>query len=409
VIATEEAAVTERAPRCWLAASLGLILAASACAPAGGARTGQAPASAAAPAANAPAPVAAAPSASEAAPPAASEAARPAAVQRLVDGARAEGELNLVLSSSFFKRGEALPQIEQVFNQRYGLNVRIQRTVGPTMPQLAALVGQEVQAGKRPQTDLFLGSDIHIATLHRAGALEAVDWRALDSRIPAAAIGEGNVGLAYGSSYSGMTYNLNLVPAAEVPSSLHSLLEPKWHGKIASTPFAAGFPQLARTTAWGEQRTREYVQALADQVGGLIRCGENQRLLSGEFVLYALNCGVAADLAAHRDGMPIGVVIPTDALAVSYYAWGVPKGSAHPNAATLFALFMVSDEGQRLAYSADFMDLHLLPGSQSVAIVKPILDQGGKLMGEDAMVQMTAYGADSGRLETELQRMIAKQ
>jgi iron(III) transport system substrate-binding protein len=330
-------------------------------------------------------------------------------VQRLVDGARAEGELNLVLSSSFFKRGEALPQIQQAFNQRYGLNVRIQRTVGPTMPQLAALIGQEVQAGKRPQSDLFLGSDIHVATLLRNGAVEAIDWRALDERLPAMAVAEGNAGLAYGSSYSSMTYNQGLIPAAEVPSSLQSLLEPKWKGKIASTPYAAGFPQLARTSAWGEQRTREYVQALADQIGGLMRCGENERLMSGEFVLYALNCGASADLAAHRDGMPIGVVIPSDAPAVSYYAWAVPKGSAHPNAATLFALFMVSEEGQRLSYGADFLDLHLLPGSQSVAIVKPVLDQGAKLLNADAMVQMTAYGADSGRLETDLQRMIAKQ
>ncbi|HLH25001.1 MAG TPA: extracellular solute-binding protein [Chloroflexota bacterium] len=382
-----------------IAASLCLLVAASACSPAASAPTGQAPASAPAPSATAPAAVAAPNGA----------ATWPPAVQRLIDGARAEGELDLVLSATFFKRGEALPQIQQAFNQRYGLNVRIQRTVGPTMPQLAALLGQEVQAGKKPQTDLFLGSDIHISTLLRAGALEPIDWRALDSRIPAMAVSEGNVGLAYGSSYSGMTYNQNLIPPAEVPSTLQSLLDPKWKGKIASTPFAAGFPQLARSTAWGEPRTTAYVQALADQVGGLMRCGENERLLSGEFVLYALNCGVASDLAAHRDGQPIGVVIPTDALAVSYYAWGVPKGSAHPNAATLFALFMVSDEGQRLSYDADLMDLHLLPGSQSIGIVKPMLDQGGKLMGEDAMVQMTTYGADSGRLESELQRMIAKQ
>jgi ABC-type Fe3+ transport system substrate-binding protein len=314
-----------------------------------------------------------------------------------------------VLSSSFFKRGEALPQIEQAFNQRYGLDVRIQRTVGPSMPQLAGLLGQEVQAGKKPQTDLFLGSDIHIATLLRSGAVEAIDWRALDDRLPAAAVAEGNAGLAFASSYSSLTYNQSLVPAAEVPSSLQSLLEPKWTGKIASTPYAAGFTQLVRPTAWGEQRTKEYVRAFADQIGGLMRCGENERLMSGEFVLYGLNCGASADLAAQRDGMPIGVVIPADAPSVSYYAWGVPKGSAHPNAATLFALFMDSEDGQRLSYAADFLDLHLLPGSQSVAIVKPLLEQGIKLMNEDAMVQMTTYGADSERLETELQRMIAKQ
>jgi iron(III) transport system substrate-binding protein len=392
-----------------LAVSLCFLLAASACGPATSAPS--APAAGGAPAGAA---VSAPPPAPASAAAAGSSTGVGAtqwspAVQRLIDGARAEGTLDLVLSASFFQRGEALPAIEQAFNRHYGLNVHIQRTVGPSMPQLAGMVGQEVQAGKKPQTDLFMGSDIHIATLLRAGALEAIDWRALDDRIPAMAVGEGNVGVAYGSSYSGMTYNLNLVPPAEVPTSLQGLLDPRWKGKIASTPYAAGFPQLARSTAWGEQRTKDYVRALADQAGGLMRCGENERLLSGEFVLYALNCGVASDLAAHRDGQPIGVAIPADAPAVSYYAWGVPKGSAHPNAATLFALFTLSDEGQRLSYEADFMDLHLLPGSQSVAVVKPILDQGGKLMGEDAMVQMTAYGAESGRLETELQRMIAKQ
>jgi len=296
----------------------------------------------------------------------------------------------------------------RAFNAHYGLNTTIRRTVGPSMPQLAATLGQEVQAGRKPQTDLFLGSDIHIATLHRAGALETVDWQALDGRIPATAIAEGGAGIAYGSSFSGMTYNESLIPAAEVPRTLESLLEPRWKGRIASTPYAAGFPQLARATAWGEPRTVEYVRKLSDQVGGLIRCGEYERLLSGEFVLYALNCGVASDQVAHRDGMPIGFSIPADAPAVSYYAWGVPKGSAQRNTATLFALFMVSEEGQRLSYSADFMDLHLLSGSQSIALVKPLLDQGIQLMGEDAMVNMSQYSAESARLEKTTQDLLAK-
>ena len=164
-------------PRCRrLTTLLGLVLLVVSCAPVGGPRTG---------------PATSAPTAT--APPA-SAAAWPAAVQRLIDGARAEGELNLVLSASFFKRSEALPQIQDAFNQRYGISVRIQRTVGPTMPQLAALVGQEVQAGKKPQTDLFLGSDIHIGTLVRTGALEPIDWRALDDRIPPMAVAEATSG-----------------------------------------------------------------------------------------------------------------------------------------------------------------------------------------------------------------------
>jgi iron(III) transport system substrate-binding protein len=335
-------------------------------------------------------------------------AATPAALQQLIERARAEGELNLVLSPTFFRGGEALPEIERAFNSHYGLNTTIQRTVGPTMPQVAATIAQEVQAGRKPQTDLFMGSPFQLATLLRAEALEAVDWQALDSRLPALAVAEGNAGVAYISSYSGMTYNQQLIPAGEVPRTLESLLEPKWKGKIASTPYAAGFAPLARATAWGEQRTVDYLGKLRDQLGGLIRCNEYERLLSGEFVLYGLNCGVASDQVAHRDGMPIAFSIPADAPQVGYYAWGVPKGSAHPATATLFVLFLVSEPGQRLSYSADFADLHLLPGSQSIALVKPLLDQGVRLMGEDEMLKLSGDAVESGRLEKVIQDLLAR-
>ena len=55
------------------------------------------------------------------------------------------------------------------------------------------------------------------------------------------------------------------------------------------------------------------------------------------------------------------------------------------------------------------VDLHLLPGSQSVALVKPLLDQGGRLLGEDGMVQMSKYAAESSVYEKEYARLIAKQ
>lgn len=334
---------------------------------------------------------------------------RSPAVQKLVDGARAEGELNLVLSSSYFNEGQALPEVEQAFNSYFGLNTKINRVVGPSMPQMAGRVAQEVQNGRTPQTDLYHGSDEHIASLLAADALQPIDWRALDERIPANAIGENNVALAYGSWFPGITYNQSLVPPADVPKTLADVLDPRWQGKIASTPYAAGFYRLALANEWGERPTTEYVQRLADQVGGLIRCGENPRLLSGEFQMLVLNCGVNVDQRSHRDGLPLNFVIPADAVRVSYYAVGVPRGSAHPNTATLFALFLLSEPGQRISYASDFLDLHLLPGSQSVGLVKAARDQGGRLLGEDGMVYLSKYAAESSVYEKEYARLIAKQ
>ncbi|HLH24287.1 MAG TPA: extracellular solute-binding protein [Chloroflexota bacterium] len=352
-----------------------------------------APAAAAAPAA----------SASQAAP------MHNAAVQQLIDGARGEGELNVIWSSSFFHGGDALPEIVQAFNAYYGLNTRINRTVGPSMPQMAARLIQEAQAGKPPSTDLYHGSDEHIAMMLAADVLQPVDWRALDPRIPAEAVAEKNVAVAYGTWFPGITYNEQLVPASDVPRTLKDVLDPRWKGLVASTPYAAGFYRLALSNEWGGDATTAYVQQLADQVGGLIRCGEYERILSGEFLLHALNCGVNVDQQQHADGKPIGFVIPADAIHASYYTFAVPKGSAHPNTATLFALFMLTEEGQRLSYQADFLDLDLLPGSGTAALIKPLLDQGNRLMGEDGMVQMSKYADESAKYERELARILAKQ
>jgi iron(III) transport system substrate-binding protein len=202
-----------------------------------------------------------------------------AGVRELIEGARSEGELQLILSPSMFDRGEALPRFQQAFNDYYGLNITFTPSFGPSQPQLAATIAQAVQAGRRSPTDVYFGSDLHIGTLLKAGALEAVDWHALDDRIPRMAIAEGNVGLAYGSSFQGIAYSQNRVAPAEAPRTLQEVLDPKWKGRVASTPYAAGFPQLARATAWGEARTTEYVRQLADHISGLIRCGEEERLL----------------------------------------------------------------------------------------------------------------------------------
>jgi iron(III) transport system substrate-binding protein len=391
-------------------AAVGVCLWLAACAGGASRPTGAAPA-ASAPAAGPQS--GSAPSAAVAAQPAAaSQTAAPAhnaKVQKLIDGARAEGELNVILSSSFFHGGEALPEVQQAFNSYFGLNTRINRTVGPSMPQMAGRLIQEAQAGKAPSTDLYHGSDEHIAMMLTADILQSVDWRELDPRIPAQAVAEKHVAVAYGTWYPGITYNDSLVAPSDVPRTMKDVLDPKWKGRIASTPYAAGFYRLALSNEWGGDATTAYVQQLADQVGGLIRCGEFERILSGEFVMHAMNCGVNIDQQQRADGKPLNFVIPSDAIHASYYTFAVPKGSAHPNTATLFALFMMSEQGQRLSYRADYLDLHLLPGSGTAALIKPLLDQGSRLMGEDGMVQMSAYAAESAKYERELARILAKQ
>ena len=56
----------------------------------------------------------------------------------------------------------------------------------------------------------------------------------------------------------GFTYNTNLVAANEVPQRVEDVLNPKWKGKIASTPYAASFDRLA--LIWGEEKTTSFIR-----------------------------------------------------------------------------------------------------------------------------------------------------
>ena len=58
-----------------------------------------------------------------------------------------------------------------------------------------------------------------------------------------------------------------------------------------------------------------------------------------------------------------------------YYYFAVPKNAPHPNAAKLYAVFQMTEEGQRLSYETWKTDLHFLPGSRMGAMVEGYLKQ----------------------------------
>src|SRR3712207_9168827 len=74
-----------------------------------------------------------------------------------------------------------------------------------------------------------------------------------------------------------------LFPYTTLFRSMADLLKPQYKGRIASTPYAAGFDWLAAPEAWGEQRVLDYLAQFKEQVAGLIRCNEMERIANGEF------------------------------------------------------------------------------------------------------------------------------
>ena len=349
-------------------------------------------------------------SASSPQPTSASPAASPSGeLATLIEGARKEGQLTLSWSDKTVGSSATFAQYADAFNKLYGLNLKVEFTPADSMPAMAAKVAQEVQAGRPASSDLFLGTAENLRDMLQVKAIQSVDWASWAPNIKDPALVEPNgYGVNVASLLPGIAYNSSKLKGDAVPRTLEDLLQPRFKGHIASTTYAAQFNRLAAPELWGEQKTVDYVTKLSEQVSGLIRCGEQERIASGEFDLLALDCGGDAD-RLKAQGAPVDHVIPTD--APMYFSWdlALPSNSAHPNAAKLWVNFIMSRQGQDLVYKDAFADNAFLPGSH----IAPQLDQlkasGAKLVKTDLDFYQRNDPAKLKAISQQLQSILAKK
>lgn len=290
-----------------------------------------------------------------------------ARLQELIAAAKREGRLSLVYGdgSMNVSNGELVAR----FNKYYGLNVDVQFTSGPSMPNMVANIIQQTQARRPASTDLVIGYGNHMINLIDAGAIQKSDWEnwASNIKIPGIVSPDG-AAVALQSSTPGIAYNSDVLKGDDIPNSLQDFLLPKWKGRIAGTPYAASFDQVA-FGLWGKEKTLDFGRKFAKQIGGLIRCNEGDRLASGEFDVLALTCSQGNALKPAARGAPIGFKLASDAPIVVLLYVAVPTNAVHPNAAKLWINFMLSPEAQKLQREQEFADLHLLEGSLTAKVM----------------------------------------
>jgi iron(III) transport system substrate-binding protein len=330
----------------------------------------------------------------------------PVAFSKLLQAAKAEKELNVLGGGGTWGDAEAQKALENGFNKKYGLNVRIKFAPGPAMPDLARRIADEFKAGQKSASDLFLGSESHFVELNRSDALTRFPWREAFPNIPAVMVELDGRLLREATRYIGVSYNQQLVSEKDLPRRLDDLLNPKWKGKIASTPYAASFDRLASVI--GLEKTRDFLKRFTQNVAGLIRCGEEERLASGEFVLLGLNCGNYEAERAQRQGMPIGARVLADVPIVGYWYLSIPKNSSHPNLATLFAGFLLTPEGQKVRYESVGATAHLLEGTPANKQYKELLAQGVQLK-DFTSEYVIKNGKMLGELREEFQKILQQR
>jgi ABC-type Fe3+ transport system substrate-binding protein len=286
------------------------------------------------------------------------------ALKQMIESAKKEGGVLNVMNATL-AQPEFINGISAGMTKKFGFPIKINIVPGPSPSALAPQLVQEFKAGRPAASDIFMGDDVNAMPQVAANAVINTNWRELDPSIPEEFVGPDGAFLRLSSRIMGcLWYNTNLVKPNEVPKTLNDVLNPKWKSAIATTSFSAGFREAAGLFGQ-EKEMLEFLKKFKESgnLAGFIRGGEVERIASGEFAMMVLATGEAKAAAFRDNGAPVNYTVLKDMPFVSYWVMDVPKNSAHPNLAKLFALFMLTREAQDLYYRADESDHHLIVGS----------------------------------------------
>ena len=256
---------------------------------------------------------------------------------QLVARAKAEGRLVFYTG---FSGNQLYGAIKKGYEEAFGIPVDM--LIGRSS-EIHERLRVEVASG-RPVADALIHSDATTRRMLEDGLLAKGAGFAGAARLAVPDFAPGVAAPIYTSGYSLMV-NTNLVKAGEEPSSWRDLLEPRWAGKIlADDPRALGAGHVF-FSASVEKFGADFHRALASQkiVFGRDLGVDQMRVARGEFALR-----YPQSLANMRDlkGLPLRFVIPKEGLVYVRASVAVVNGSPRPNAARLFAEYLLSPATQ---------------------------------------------------------------
>jgi iron(III) transport system substrate-binding protein len=325
----------------------------------------------------------------------------------LIAGAKKESEITFIAGGQTFGGAKNLSMLEAAFNKKFGLNARIRFAAGPEMNAVAARVITELKSGNKASTDIYHGSQSHLALLHKEKALERVTWSGVFPWITKPMEIFPEEGLLVFTSLRGMIYNSNLIPKDKTPKTYEDLVDPRlsptWAGKLAIPPYVSWLVELSMI--WSEERVKSFTRKLVAISGGRLRYSEEERVVSGEFPIAANMGGAVEQMWQWQaKGAPLMAVIGSTPVLPSYFQLGVPKNSAHPNLAKLFVGFMASKEGQEILDKYDFRSSHLVEGTR---MAKYLRQSSIKLQEPKDSIAYYLQDEESGlQFKEELTRML---
>jgi ABC-type Fe3+ transport system substrate-binding protein len=324
-------------------------------------------------------------------------------LEQLVTGAKNESEVTLLASASTFGGKKGFSELEAAFNKKFGLKSKVNLAAGPSFPQVAARVMTELKAGAKSSTDVYLGSDGTVAALDKEKALQKLNWSGIFPWV----IQEMEIfpqeSLLVYASFHGIIYNSNAIPKDKAPKGYEDLINPvlsqTWAGKMAIPSYPHWLLRLA--PIWGKEKVLAFTRKLVPLAGGRLRQGEEERIVSGEFPIMASTGGALETMWKWQaKGAPLVGLPGSSPPTSSYYQLAVPKNSAHPNTAKLFAAFMMTKEAQAVLEKHEWRTSYLVEGT---LMAKYVRSHNLKLQNPK---ELSAVFSEDAALEEEVTKIL---
>ena len=269
--------------------------------------------------------------------------AGPTWAQDAVDIAKAKAEGKLVwYTSTPIETGQ---KIVSLFEKEYGIKVEMFRSGGSA---ILRRFQQEIDAG-RVAVDVLTTSDpAAAAAMTKKGLFIPFKPKNFD-KVPDAAKNANGYYIAQRLNMMTIYLRSDKVAATDEPKTWDALLDPKYKGKMVmpdpsfTSLMVSVVGMMSQIKGWSfyEKLRQNDIMIVQgnQQVSDMLKRGE--RLIA----VGSLDSYAAEDRAA---GHPVKTLYPTDGVFVIPSPTSVVKGSPSPNAAKLFAEFMIGDAVQKL-------------------------------------------------------------
>jgi len=264
----------------------------------------------------------------------------------ILDAAKGEGKVTIYGSTE----SEIMQAVQQSFEAKYGIKTEYWRA---SSTKVMDRVLTETRAGK-PLFDVVLTNATPMKILKGEGVFARYE-PATGARVQPSDV----LSPPYRVVVVGVLYNTRLLRADEAPKTLKDLLHPKWKGKITMpdpTRHSTTMTWLVNLQKLLSRDWKPFLEGLAAQKPIMVESfiPAARKVIGGE-ALLGISYLKYVYVMGTREGAPIDYARLNPALADAHHV-AVGAKAANPNAARLFANYLISPDGLKvLASEGEFV------------------------------------------------------